>query len=212
MNKNEKYVITLNRELGSGGHTVGKILSDKLGVPYYDNALIIALSEKFKLNTDEIEQLKGQDHSWWGELKRKLLPDVASRVHYYKIEEGKEPYPLTTGALYKVEKELLQNMAEGGSCIIAGRMGFHVLRNHPNHLRILIQASMEHRIARVAKKKQISEEEAKKIIKHVDEQRENCVKKFAETSRYDCRNYDIVINMDDKTEEEAANIILKYIG
>ena len=46
MNKNEKFVITINRELGSGGRTVGRKLAEKFGVQFYDNALIKALEEK----------------------------------------------------------------------------------------------------------------------------------------------------------------------
>ena len=60
MNKNEKFVITINRELGSGGRTVGRKLAEKLGVEFYDKALIKALQEKYRLSVDEIEKLKGQ--------------------------------------------------------------------------------------------------------------------------------------------------------
>ena len=58
MNKNEKFVITINRELGSGGRTVGRILAEKLGVPYYDKALTKPLEEKFDMSIDQIEQPK----------------------------------------------------------------------------------------------------------------------------------------------------------
>ena len=49
MNKNEKFVITINRELGSGGRTVGRKLAEKLGVKFYDKALIKSLVEKYDL-------------------------------------------------------------------------------------------------------------------------------------------------------------------
>ena len=58
MNKNEKYVITINRELGSGGRTVGRKLAEKLNVAFYDKALINELKKKFKLDTEQIEKLK----------------------------------------------------------------------------------------------------------------------------------------------------------
>ena len=65
MNKKEHFVITINRELGSGGRTVGEILAKKLGVTFYDKALIKALEEKFNLTADEIEKLKGRKTRWW---------------------------------------------------------------------------------------------------------------------------------------------------
>ena len=60
MNKNEKFVISINRELGSGGRTVGEILARKLGVSFYDKALIKALEEKYNLTAEEIEKLVGR--------------------------------------------------------------------------------------------------------------------------------------------------------
>jgi len=55
MNVNEKFVITVNRELGSGGRTVGRKLAEKLGVEYYDKALIKGLQEKYHLSVEAIE-------------------------------------------------------------------------------------------------------------------------------------------------------------
>ena len=68
MDKNQKYVITINRELGSGGRTVGRKLAEKLNVPFYDKVLINELKEKFKLSTEEVEKLKGGKRQWWREF------------------------------------------------------------------------------------------------------------------------------------------------
>ena len=76
---------------------------------------------------------------------------------------------------------------------------------------VLIQAPMEKRVARVAAKQNLSEEEALKIIKKVDKMRENYVKRFTGTTRYDTRNYDLVFNSAGKTEEQIADQILSYV-
>ena len=97
MNINEKFVITINRELGSGGRTVGRKLAEKLGVPFYDKALIKALQEKYHLDVDEIEKLKGRSHSWWAEFKRTLtIGYQQNEAKYYKVNIGDEPDLLTT--------------------------------------------------------------------------------------------------------------------
>ena len=114
--------------------------------------------------------------------------------------------------MFKSEQEILRGIAEEESCIVAGRSGFYVFRNHPNHLSILIQASMDFRVARVARKQGLTPEEALKAIEKVDKMRENYVKKYTKTSRYDTRNYDLVISADGKTEDEIADFILQYIG
>ena len=70
MNKNNKFVITINRELGSGGRTVGRKLAELLGVKYYDKAIVQGLTEKYGLTAEEIERLKAQEKpSWWSELQ-----------------------------------------------------------------------------------------------------------------------------------------------
>ena len=211
MNKNERFVITINRELGSGGRTVGRILAEKLGVPYYDKALTKPLEEKFDMSLDQIEQLKGNNRSWWEDIKRVLIlgEDAANSSEYY--DEGKKKL-VTSEAVLKAEKEILQSIANEESCVIAGRSAFFVTNGYQNRLNILIQASMEYRLNRVMAKQGLSEKEAKKVIKEVDESREEYLKNNAHTSRYDTRNYDLVIKMDGKTEEEAANVILAYIG
>ena len=210
MNKNEKFVITINRELGSGGRTVGRILAEKLGVPYYDKALAKPLEEKFNMTSDQIEHLKGNNRSWWQEVKRVLIlgENAANSFEYYD-EDKKEL--VTSEAVLKAEKEILHSIAIDESCVIAGRSAFFALNGYPNSLNVLIQASMEYRMNRVMAKQNLSEKEARKVIKEVDQSRGEYLKNNAQTSRYDTRNYDLVIKMDGKTEEDAVKVILAYI-
>lgn len=211
MKLNERFVITINRELGSGGRSIGEKLAQRLNVPFYDKALIQGLKEKYELTTEEIERLKGQKHNWWADFKRslKIMPSYAAP----QIISSKDAIPdfLITDDIFQTETEILKGIADDESCVIAGRSGFFVFRDHPNHLSILIQASLEYRISRLVEKRGISREEAQSIIKEVDTGRENYVKKYTGTSRYDTRNYDIVLNADEHTEEEIVELILQYI-
>ena len=188
MNPNNKFVITINRELGSGGRTVGRKLAEKLGVPYHDKTLIQALQERYKLTAEQIEQLKGHEISWWESFKQKMTEDV-----------------------FRAETEILKALAKENSCVIAGRTAFHIFRDNPNHLSILIQASMLNRMARVAQEQNMTKEQARLLIDQIDKMRENYVKQFTGTSRYDARNYHLVINMDEITEDAAVDLILTYI-
>ena len=208
----EKFVITINRELGSGGRTIGEKLSKKLNVPFYDKALIQQLKEQYHLSTEEIERLKGQRHNWWSDFKRSMMmvPNYMSPDYV----PGKTPIPdfLITDDIFQTETEILKGIAADGSCVIAGRSGFHIFRDHPNHLSILIQASMDYRVSRVMQKQNISAEEARSIIDKVDKGRENYVQKYTGTSRYDTRNYQLVINVDEHSEDEIVDMILIYLG
>ena len=212
MNKNQQFVITINRELGSGGRTVGRLLSERLGVPFFDKAVIKALQEKYNASVEEIEKQKGRKHNWWTDVEQLLKIDSGINMHYYMPQNGDSLDLLTTDEMFKTETQILQDLAASQSCIVAGRSGFHVFRQHPNHLSILIQASLESRIERVSRKQNMTADEARKVIEKIDKMRENYVKKYTGTSRYDTRNYQLVISADDKTEEQMANLILQYIG
>ena len=209
MNKQEKFVITINRELGSGGRTVGRKLAEKLNVEFYDKAIIRGLTEKFNLTVEEVEKMKGKSRSWWTEFVNNLNAGLGLTPTGQVPEKYEVP---TTEEMFKLETEILKGIAEAGSCVVAGRSGFYIFRDEPNSLSILIQASMPFRIQRVMRKQNLSESEARKTIEKVDKMRENYVQKYTNTSRYDTRNYDLIISADGKTEDEIVDIIMDYIG
>ncbi|MBQ1584360.1 MAG: cytidylate kinase-like family protein [Muribaculaceae bacterium] len=206
MNKNEKFVITINREVGTGGRTVGRKLAEKLGVKYCDKAVIDGLTQKFGLSPERIEEIKAQKKSWWNDIN-----------NYYQTLVGSASMPmeaevkLDNASMFETEKQILQNLAAHESCVVAGRTGFMVFREWPNHLNVFIQASMAFRIQRVMRRQKVSEQEARDIIAKMDATREAYIKKYEDTSRYDTRNYQLVISMDDLSEDDAAEIILDYI-
>ncbi|MBP3712122.1 MAG: cytidylate kinase-like family protein [Bacteroidaceae bacterium] len=212
MNKNEKFVITINRELGSGGRTVGRKVAERLGVQFYDKAIIKALTNKLQLSEEKIEQMKGQSHHWWHDFRFARGVGMGMIPIQFTEAYGGELCQPTSDMMFRIEKELLQGITADESCVVAGRCGFFVLRQHPNHLNILIQASMDFRTERLARKQNMTQEEARKAIEKVDMMRENYVTKYCGTSRYDTRNYDLVLRADGKTEDELADIIMQYIN
>ena len=202
MNISNKYIITINRELGSGGRTVGRKLAEKLGVEYFDKAVINALQERYNLSVEQIEHLKGQETSWWEEFKRKM---TFSDSEYDLNQTGIE-----TEDVFRAETQVLKALAKEQSCVIAGRTAFYIFRENPNHLSVFIQASMPCRVERVAREQNLTKEQARLTIDKVDKMRENYVREFTGTSRYDTRNYQLVINMDEINEDAAVDLILAY--
>jgi cytidylate kinase len=206
MNKNEKFVITINREVGTGGRTIGRKLAEKLSVKYCDKAIVDGLTQKFGLNIQRIEEIKAQKKSWWNDIN-----------NYYNILVNSTSQPmeaevkLDNASMFETEKHILQEIATQTSCVIAGRTGFMIFREWPNHLNIFIQASMEHRVQRVMRRQNVSEKEAREIISKLDASRETYIKKYEDTSRYDTRNYQLVISMDDLSEDDAVDVIMSYI-
>ena len=206
MNKNEKFVITINREVGSGGRTVGRKLAETLGVKYCDKAVIDGLTKKFGLTPERIEEIKAQKKSWWNDINNYYQTLVNSTSQPMEAE-----VKLDNATMFETEKRIQQELAEQTSCVIAGRTGFMVFREWPNHLSVFIQASMDYRIKRIMDRQNVSMDEARSIITKIDATREAYIKKYEDTSRYDTRNYQLVIAADGKTEEQMADLIMQYI-
>ena len=87
-----------------------------------------------------------------------------------------------------------------------------MLKDRPNKVDIFITASKAARIEQVMAKQNLSREEAVKLVDTVDEGRDNYVKRHTGLSRYDMRNYDLILDMDYLTEDEAVEKILSFIG
>ena len=213
MNTQKNFVITVSRELGSGGRTIGRLLAQKLNVRYSDKELIHGLQQKFSLTTSGIENLKGQKKNWFNDFIQLVAPAPDASMF---VEAGSQYIKefradLTTDDIHEAEVEIIKAIAEEGSCVIAGRSAFFVLKDHPNKLNIFIQAPLEKRVQRVMEKQSLTEEEAREVIASVDKSRDTFVQRYAGVSRYDARNYDLVLNVGDLTDDEAVACILKYI-
>ena len=213
MNTQKDFVITVSRELGSGGRTIGRILAQKLNVRYSDKELIHSLQQKFSLTTSGIENLKGQKKNWFNDFIQLVAPapDASMFVEAGSLYIKEFRADLTTDDIHEAEVEIIKAIADEGSCVIAGRSAFFVLKDHPNKLDVFITASMEHRIERVMRKQNLTREQAVEVIERIDKMRDNYIKRYTGKSRYDVRNYTLTLNVDELSEEEAADLILDYI-
>ena len=119
MNLKEPFVITISREIGSGGRTIGRILSQKLHTLYFDKDLIHSLEERFNLTASGIEKLKAQKKNWLSEFIQFVTPMPSAKTlgvdsnftHEFRID-------VTPDDIYKAETEILKELAREGSCII----------------------------------------------------------------------------------------------
>lgn len=210
----EPFVITISREVGSGGRTIGRKLAEKLGVRFSDKELVDELQKKLNLTVSSIEELKGKKKRWLDDFIQMVAPVPMSGM----LVDGDSDYiseynlSLSVNDVFEAEREILNGIADEGSCVIAGRSGFFVLKGRPNKVDILITASRDKRIARIMDKQNLSRQKAEEVIDSVDKARDNYVKRYTGQSRYDARNYHIVLNMDYITEDQAVAMILSYLG
>jgi len=194
-----KTIITINRECGSGGRDIARHLGEMLGLKVYDKAILEAICEKYHLDAQEILRIKGQKLNLWDDISQFYRQFGAAADSY--LSEGKK---ITSRELFYAEAQIIRNLASQESCVVVGRTGFHIFKDDPDAMHIFLIADRDLRIRRVAEREGIDEKAAARYVDETDEARETFTKYFAGVSRYDARNYDIVINVSRFTAEEVA--------
>ena len=213
MKLSDPFVITISREVGSGGGTVARKLAEKLNVNYVSKQLMQSLEERFNLTPAGIEHLKSTKKNWFTDLFEQVAPTPKATIKVGGYTYSREiQETVTVQDIFEAETEILNAIADEGSCVIVGRSAFFVLKDRPNKVDIFITASKEARIQRIMDKQGLSREDAIHVIKAIDEGRDNYVKRFTSLSRYDMRNYDLLLDMDYLSEDEAVEKILAFIG
>ena len=188
-----KIVVTVSREYGSGGRYVAKLLSEKLGVKFYDKEIVTKLAEETGLSEEYIEE---------NEQKRGILST---------LENDQVTGLSNKDELFIKETELIKKLARKDSCVIVGRCADFILKNNRNVVKVFIYSDMEDKIKRATKFYGLDKEKAEKEIKNIDKQRANHYKYYTEREWKEYSNYDICINSDTFGVEKSADIIYDMI-
>ena len=183
---NKGVIITIAREHGSSGKQIGKLVSEKLGIPFYYKEMTALAAQESGLDKEFIADINTNSPSVLHSLY--LSTDVIQ---------------LAVAAQEKVIKKI----ADCGSCVIVGRAADWVLRDYEDVLRVFIYAPEEFRIGRIMEVYGDSRDMARKHIRHSDEARASYYKKISGLSWGDRHNYDLVINSSVGLDESAEAIV-----
>ena len=200
-----KFVITINREAGSGGKEIAEKLGELLGVKVYGKEILATIREKYNLTEEDVEKIKATKPGWWADFCRFYKQFGTTAAIAY------ESFEVDSKQLYQEEEQLLKDLASQDSCIIVGRTGFHIFKDNPDAMRLLIIANPECRVKRLMERQNVNEQGAREIMERADKARENYTKSFAGTSRYDARNYDMVINVSGFTTDQVARFLAENV-
>ena len=198
-------IITINRECGSGGGEIARLLGEKLGLKVYGRTLLDTVAKQFGITLEEMDRIKAQRTNWWADFCRFYQQFGAASHTTGAIAEA------TPISVYYAEERLLRDLAEQESCIIVGRAGFHIFRDHPDAIHLLLIADRDARIARIARKQNLSAAEAARVVDDVDKARDTFVKNVADTSRHDARNYHVCINITGLETDSVASFLAERI-
>ena len=206
MNKNEKFVITINRQFGTGGHEIGAEIARRLNVKLFDKQILQEVAREFNIGADAVDKTESRIPSWRDDFA-KFYHDYVADHEYH--ETGRE---LTTQELFDAQAEVIRKLADEESCVIIGRCAFDIFRDRPNVLKIFLHSPIETRIRRIVDKYGVSDADAKLMIVDNDYTRELYTKTFTGSEWYDARNYNISLDVSLFGVNGTVDYIMKMIG
>ena len=197
-----EYVITIGRQLGSGGRIIGEKLAGQLGISFYDKELIQIASQESGLGKEYFEQAdEKKSYSIFGGLfgLRDSLADEPFSNHYLNNE-----------TLFKIQSDVIRDLAEKGSCLFVGRCADYVLKEYPRCLNVFINADMNDRINRVAKIQDLPAEKARDFIEKADKQRAGYYNYFSNKVWGAAESYHLCVNSSFLGIDETVTFIRHY--
>lgn len=196
---NDNLVIAISREYGSGGREIGERLASTLNIAYYDKELINRIVQKSGLPDDVVE---AHDEKV---LNRFLFTPN-------RFLTGADLDQPIASAIHAAEIESIRSAADEGPCVIVGRSADSVLSSYPGLISIYVSAPMENRIARVMRRNNISESEAKARIAKIDKDRAHYYRYFTDKKWGEASNYDLCINSGKMAvADDAVAVISTYL-
>ncbi len=198
----KKNIITISRQFGSGGHTVGKIVAEKLGIPFYDKELVdqIALESGFapKFVEEHGEHSPG----------RTLLSYAFAPQGVPGVMNGLS----TADFLWNIQCSAILQLADKGPCVIVGRNSDYILKDRDDCFHAYIYADMAYRAERIVRLYGGSEKSPEARLQEKDKRRKVNYQHYTGRTWGAAENYDICINTATITEEKAADIIISLLA
>ena len=189
MNKEDKFVITISRQFGTGGQEIGAELARRLGVKLLDKQILNEVASRMEAVEDAVEKIEARNPLWRDDFTNFYRTYMAN-AEYNGMEQEQ-----TSRKLFRAQADAIRRIADEESCIIIGRCGFDIFADHPNALKIFIHSTMDVRKRRIAEKYDISESDAAAMIVDNDYSRELYTKTFTGRDWKDATNYDISLDV-----------------
>ena len=205
MNREDKFVITISRQFGTGGHEIGEELARRLGVKLLDKQILNEVASRMRIVEDAVEKIEMRNPLWRDDFTNFYRNYMANATYDGQEQED------TSHALFQAQADAIRSIADEESCIIVGRCGFDIFANHPNALKIFIHSSVDCRKRRIAEKYNISEQDAAAMIVDNDYSRELYTKKFTGRDWKDATNYDISLDVRKFGVNGAVDFLMKCI-
>jgi len=201
--ENNRYVINIGRQLGSGGKSVGEELARRLGIRLYDRELINLAACESGLCSEVFETAD--------ECRSRSL--AATLVGYLRIpfagDAGNAGNVLSNDALFKIQSDVIRRIAAQESAIFVGRCADYILRDHPRALNVFLTASEQDRIRRIRERHGCTEDEARRMMERGDARRAEYYNYYSSRTWGAAATYHLCIDTSVLGIEGTADLILR---
>lgn len=189
----KKRIVTISREFGSGGRSVGKALAERMGVPYYDKEIIEKVAYKTGFAEKYVEN----------------LGEYASTKSWFEYSfVGRNIYGMSAeDYLWSKQREVILELAKKGPCVIVGRCADYILRDRRDCLNVFIHASMDKRADRIVNLYGETDNEPKKRLMEKDRKRKLNYKYYTQQEWGMSQNYHITLDSGELGIERCVDIL-----
>lgn len=201
----DKFVINIGRQLGSGGKIVGEIIARRLGIKLYDKELINLAARESGLCPECFEQAD--------ECGRKgVLSTLVGylRAPFTGYEGGNTNNILANESLFRIQSDVIREIASRESAIFVGRCADYILRDHPRCVNVFITADEADRRTRLCERLGCTEDEARSMMERIDEQRASYYNYYSLRTWGVAATYHLCVNSSTLGEEGTADFILDF--
>ena len=186
----QPVVITIARDFGAEGHEIGKMLSTRLGIPLYDNELLVRSASR---SGDSVDKMAAYDEQMAVEFMAFLPDRVDSRT--------------LSDRLFRNMSQVILDLGATQSCIIEGRLSDYLLRHNPNHIAVLVTAPFDDRVEIVRAKRGLNKKQGAKLVREMQRARELFYKRYSAGKWKMSDGKDIVVNRAKLGREGCVDVI-----
>lgn len=200
----DHYVITIARGYGSGGKTIGKMLSEKLDIPFYDRELL-------RMASDD----SGIHERLFGQADERVKPGL--RKPFGKVYKGDLLPPesddfVSDDNLFNYQAKIIKELADTCSCVIVGRCADFILQGRTNVVKLFVHAPFESCVKTVMDMYALPQKEAEKKIQDTDRHRSAYYKYYTRRNWDNAQNYDLCLNSAELGFDKCVEIVEAYMN
>ncbi len=201
----KNYVISIGRQMGSGGSAMGKVIAERFGFSYIDREILSKAAELMDADEENLGMVDEKNIS--------AMTAMAQTASYEMPYISKEWFIPTSEQLFEAQTKIMRDAVKKESCVIIGRCSSHMFRNYEKHVSIFLHADMNsrmERLKRTLKKDNLGEKNVNDLEKS-DRRRAQYYNTFTGKKWLDLRNYDFALDTTPFSDKQIEDILVNYI-